>query len=89
MWAEIVKLGVAGLVTIGLLFSSAIRAVVKSIFRRPSKPTLLVKAGDTWVDVSDDRVVSEKERDLLTKMAADTPTSDSHDSRNGGAGTNG
>lgn len=75
---------------VALISTARTRALLKSIFSRPSKPTRLVKVDDhTWVDISDGHVLLEKELDVLKKMETDAPAAGSHDSRNGGTGTNG
>jgi hypothetical protein len=87
---EILRLvlpAVAALLT--LILSARTRALLKSIFRRPSKPTVLVKVDDhTWVDTSDSHVLSEEELELL-KRTSDAPATGSHNSRNGGSDANG
>jgi hypothetical protein len=88
--AEILRLVLPAVTALlALILSARTRALLKSIFRRPSKPTVLVKVDDhTWVDTSDGHVLSEKELDLLKKMT-DAPATGSHNPRNGGAGSNG
>jgi hypothetical protein len=77
--AEILRLVLpAVMALLALILSARTRALLKSIFRRPSKPTVLVKVDDhTWVDTSD-----------MLKRTTDAPATGSHNSRNGGSDAN-
>jgi hypothetical protein len=59
--------------------SSKARAVVKTIFRRPSTTTEVIKLEDNrWIDVGE-----------LGHPSASPPAAGTDESRNGGAGTHG
>lgn len=60
-----------------LIASLRARAVFKSVFRRPSETTTLLKIADEWVDVT------------RKTGSRDTSATTDHNSRNGGAGTHG